>query len=132
MIKYAISGLLLINILLVTAFFQQNSQITQLEKVVEEQTILKDSIISFTEKEFEQYLKLKDQKKRYQKADELFGKVMLLFLAELGLKIPEPKMRQLEDMAKAISIGEKEELTVVSNPYDESSRCEPCPQFSAF
>lgn len=42
---------------------------------------------SLSEHEYQDYLALKDDAEKYKKADELLGKVMVLFLADLSLKL---------------------------------------------
>ena len=46
---------------------------------------LNQKVQSLSKINLEEYVTLKDQREKYLKADELFGKVMLLFLADLGL-----------------------------------------------
>lgn len=46
---------------------------------------LSEKLKKLSEINIEEYVTLKDQREKYLKADELFGKVMLLFLADLSL-----------------------------------------------
>lgn len=52
---------------------------------IEEQ--VKDELISLTKQDFEQYQNLKSLEERYKKADEILGKIVMVFLADLGLKL---------------------------------------------
>ena len=47
----------------------------------------RSSLISISQNEYVEYTKIKDQKKKYEKADELLTKIMLLFLADVGFKV---------------------------------------------
>lgn len=44
------------------------------------------NLLKISQSEYQHYLAIKDLKEKYEKADELLGRVMLLFLAEVGLK----------------------------------------------
>lgn len=46
----------------------------------------KSDLISLSQREYLEYAQIKDLKQKYEKADELLGKVMLLFLADVGFK----------------------------------------------
>jgi hypothetical protein len=46
--------------------------------------------------DFEEYLSLKEQKAKYEKADEILGKIFVLFLAEAGLKLANQKEAPLK------------------------------------
>lgn len=45
------------------------------------------SLVSISENEYLEYTKIMDLKQKYEKADELLGKVMLLFLADVGFRV---------------------------------------------
>jgi len=47
----------------------------------------KEELVELTRRDFEEYQKLKTLEERYQKADEILGKVVTLFLADLGLRL---------------------------------------------
>lgn len=47
----------------------------------------KEELIELTRADFEEYQKLKTLEERYQKADEILGKVVTIFLADLGLRL---------------------------------------------
>lgn len=46
----------------------------------------KNDLILISQNEYLEYTKIKDLKQKYEKADELLGKVMVLFLADIGFK----------------------------------------------
>jgi hypothetical protein len=52
---------------------------------IEEQ--VKNDLVALTKKDFEEYQNLKSLEERYKKADEILGKIVTVFLAELGLKL---------------------------------------------
>jgi hypothetical protein len=47
----------------------------------------KEELIALTQKDFEEYQNLKTLEDRYQKADEILGKIMTVFLADLGMRL---------------------------------------------
>lgn len=47
----------------------------------------KEDLIALTRSDFEEYQKLKTLEERYQKADEILGKVVTIFLADLGIRL---------------------------------------------
>lgn len=55
-------------------------------------TDAKSSLISISQNEYLEYTKIKDLKQKYEKADELLGKVMILFLADVGFRLQKPGM----------------------------------------
>lgn len=44
-------------------------------------------LVTLTQKDFEEYQNLKSLEERYQKADEILGKIVTVFLADLGIKL---------------------------------------------
>jgi len=52
----------------------------------EDFTSAKTNLISLSQKDYLEYTQIKDLKQKYEKADELLGKVMLLFLADVGFR----------------------------------------------
>ncbi len=61
----------------------------------------KESLISISKNEYLEYTQIKDLRQKYEKADELLGKVMLLFLADVGFRaqklevVAKPAMTEL-------------------------------------
>lgn len=47
----------------------------------------KTNLMQISQNEYLQYTQIKDLKEKYEKADELLGKVMLLFLADVGFRM---------------------------------------------
>lgn len=78
---------------------------------------LNSEIEKMTHEELQEYIQLKDMKAKYEKADEILGKVILLFLANLGTKVPSnvqhyfaqgnPKRNYIEP--EAITVAKKEQ-----------------------
>ncbi|MBY0385209.1 hypothetical protein K2X05_08635, partial [bacterium] len=52
--------------------------------------------------DFEEYVQLKEQKEKYLKADEILGKIFLVFLAEAGLKLSQKNIQQLRSQGVAL------------------------------
>ncbi|MDG0815236.1 hypothetical protein [Bdellovibrio svalbardensis] len=48
---------------------------------------VKADLVELTKKDFEEYQNLKTMEDRYKKADEILGKIVTVFLADLGLKL---------------------------------------------
>ncbi|MFV8257280.1 hypothetical protein ACNQKP_05730 [Bdellovibrio bacteriovorus] len=48
---------------------------------------IKSELISLTQKDFEEYQNLKTLEEKYKKADEILGKIVTVFLADLGVKL---------------------------------------------
>jgi hypothetical protein len=67
------------------------------KKVIEEKTVTvhelddetKNKLQALTESEIADYYRLKTLEEKYKKADEILGKIMQIFLADLGLKISQ-------------------------------------------
>jgi hypothetical protein len=56
----------------------------------------KNDLISISQNEYLEYTQIKDLKQKYEKADELLGKVMLLFLADIGFKATKMSTNEME------------------------------------
>ncbi len=80
--------------------------------VEEIQTKLK----SISENEYQDYLKLKDSAEKYKKADELLGKVMVLFLADLSIN--------LKSSTTSVAAVVKPEVVPVENKVEASVQIE--------
>lgn len=83
----------------------------------------KTNLISISQNEYFEYTQIKDLKQKYEKADELLGKIMLLFLADVGFRVqktsaplPEPK---IEPLTKE-PLPPKPDLQNVKSPESES------------
>lgn len=68
---------------------------------------LKKDIKEITVRDFVEYQNLKDQKKKFEKANDVFGKVMMLFLAYLDLKQLKPEVDKFVAENNQLSVGEK-------------------------
>lgn len=93
------------NILLVLAAFGAGFFVNQMIKQpvhsdnsvqCENLSTAKDNLILISQNEYLEYTKIKDLKQKYEKADELLGKVMLLFLADIGFKATHVTANDLE------------------------------------
>lgn len=71
---------------------------TSQEDYQEKYESLKNKLGQLNQVDFEEYLSLKDQRERYQKADEILGKMILIFLADLGFNVSQDKMKMAEQM----------------------------------
>lgn len=49
----------------------------------------KSDLINISKSEYLEYSQIKDLKQKYEKADELLGKIMLLFLADVGFRVQQ-------------------------------------------
>jgi hypothetical protein len=61
---------------------------------------LKKQIEQIHAVDFEEYQNLKEQKAKYEKADEILGKIFLIFLAEAGLKLSTKEVSELKQATK--------------------------------
>lgn len=57
-----------------------------------EKSDLHDQFSKIAEVDMEEYSRLKDQEQKYQKADEILGKIVQIFLADLGLRVTDAKI----------------------------------------
>ncbi|MBK7843387.1 MAG: hypothetical protein IPJ71_06770 [Bdellovibrionales bacterium] len=78
-----------------------------------------DQFAKFSESDISDYLKLKSEKDRYYKAEEILGKIMLLFLVDLGIKTSGEQMvfartvsqgRKRKDMVAPVDLTESDEV----------------------
>lgn len=63
---------------------------------------LQAKIQNFTDADFQEYQQLKDRSQQYAKAEELLGKIMMVFLADLGLKVNKTDLDKVAKMAQPI------------------------------
>ncbi|MGZ3709775.1 MAG: hypothetical protein ACXVBC_12720, partial [Bdellovibrionota bacterium] len=54
---------------------------------------------ALTEKELAEYYELKDLRAKYEKADELLGKMLLVLIADLSLPVPPDRLAQIQTSA---------------------------------
>ena len=93
---------------------------------------LEKKVQSLSDINLDEYVSLKDQREKYLKADELFGKVMLLFLADLSLHMSD-KVKDWANMSpedrrdhfdQTFAAEVKTTPTSVSQPIYESNDSE--------
>lgn len=89
---------------------------------------LKKELKEITVRDFIEYQNLKDQKKKFEKANDVFGKVMMLFLAYLDLKQLKPEVDKFVTENNQLSVGEKREVEVIVDPYKDQAQCPVCPE----
>lgn len=77
----------------------------------------KSKLQKLTENELDEYLKLKSLEEKYKKADEILGKAIMIFLADLGLRISDDKV---EFAKKALT-----QLSSASDPAPDQKVSEP-------
>lgn len=63
---------------------------------------LQGKMQNFTDADFQEYQQLKDRSQQYAKAEELLGKIMMVFLADLGLKVNKTDLDKVAKMAQPI------------------------------
>ncbi len=71
---------------LVTEHFVR-SELNKQSEIFQKAESVNNKIKLLSETEYQEYLNLKDSEEKYKKADELLGKVMVLFLADLGSRL---------------------------------------------
>jgi hypothetical protein len=121
--KHIVVSVLFILFLVAAYGFGFKNAKNKYEKV-NEQTIQGDFRSNFknlTNAELEDYLKLKDQREKYEKADELLSKMMLLFLADLGLHSKKENFHPLA-LAKKQSDSQKLKIAGENNTEDSDAK----------
>lgn len=88
---------------------------------------LKKELKEITFRDFIEYQNLKDKKKKFEKANDVFGKVMMLFLAYLDLNQLKPEVDKFVAKNNQLSVGEKRELEVIIDPFKDQPKCPICP-----
>lgn len=85
------------------------------EKPVDNSATLDDlrgKVVELSRSDYQDYLNLKDLRARYQKADELLGKLMLLVLTDLGIRLSP----EIEQQVKSSAEGRAPELEETPQP----------------
>jgi hypothetical protein len=62
---------------------------------------LQGKMQKISNEDFQEYLSLKDKAEQYAKAEEILGKVMMLFLADLGIRMSKSDIEKVARMASA-------------------------------
>jgi len=73
----------------------------------------KSNLISLSQNDYLEYIKIKDLKQKYEKADELLGKIMLLFLADVGFRLQ--KSEPVEVAAAPVPSATAQVVVAASN-----------------
>lgn len=85
--KKIFAGVLaLVIVAMVSYHFGHKAGLAEVDQTLAEQKA-KEDLVELTHKDFEEYQNLKTLEERYKKADEILGKVVTLFLADLGLRL---------------------------------------------
>jgi hypothetical protein len=71
---------------------------------------LSEGFYNLSQTEFNEYIKLKDESKKAEKAEEILGKVMLLFLANVQMKMTT-EVKDYFDKPKKVALDKKEKKT---------------------
>ncbi|WP_413943511.1 hypothetical protein [Bdellovibrio sp. HCB-162] len=103
MTKWILSLVVLVSVSFVSyKAGQRSSSAAQSAEQIEEK--VKEDLIELTRQDFEEYQNLKSLEDRYKKADEILGKIVTVFLADLGLKLGyKPTNPALLDAACSIA-----------------------------
>ncbi len=73
----------------------------------------KSNLITISQNEYIEYTQIKDLKLKYEKADEILGKVMLLFLADIGFRMQ--KQPQIETSQEVVSAPDSQSSEINAN-----------------
>lgn len=74
-----------------------------------------EKLQSLADGDLEDYYRLKTMEERYLKADEILGKMMVIFLADLGLRVSNSAQRAAQDRAVITERSEPPKAQVVPN-----------------
>ena len=84
--------------------------------------LIKEKVQQLTDQEIQEYYLLKNEQEKYRKADEILGKVVLLLLQDLGIRVSETTKTAALDQPKSQSqIADAANLNqseVFTNPPD--------------
>lgn len=81
-----------------------------------------DQFVKFSESDIKDYLRLKTEKERYYKAEEILGKIMLLFLVDLGIKTSGEQMVFARTVSQSRKMRDK---SVFPDKLTESHEVDP-------
>ena len=95
--------------------FQQN------DNDIERMTL---KLKTLTDNELQEYISLKNTKEKYQKADELIGKMFKILLADLALNLSPPQRNWVEADKEKLNqeknqeeLSQRKEVEVIVDPY---------------
>lgn len=83
--SFKVIALVLVTVGLLTATYKAGQ--SSISQDSQGELRAKQELIELTQKDFEEYQNLKSLEDRYKKADEILGKIMTVFLADLGLRL---------------------------------------------
>ena len=74
--------------------------------------------------DFEEYVQLKNQKEKYEKADEIFGKILTIFLYDLGIRSSKTQLETLKqtvvnDSPQTVAVA-RAEKTSIATPLESA------------
>lgn len=110
-------------------FFNSQPSINSKEPTVQcsDLNVAKSNLISISQNEYIEYTKIKDLKQKYEKADELLGKIMLLFLADVGFKVKKDVSVE-QVVATPAAVSSSPNPTPVNNNLSETAVVPSVPQ----
>lgn len=88
---------------------------------------LKNKLQVLTETEIEDYYRLKTMEERYQKADEILGKIVLLLLKDIGLRISENAKKEINNPNRNVQIEPVKKTETPQFERFEQLRMQPNP-----
>lgn len=70
------------------------------ENMLNADSNLRGKLQALTDNDIAEYYRLKTMEERYKKADEILGKIMTIFLADLGIRVSEATLAQAKNGAE--------------------------------
>ncbi|MGE3975887.1 MAG: hypothetical protein AB7F59_15285 [Bdellovibrionales bacterium] len=96
---------------LLTALFLNQPSTEDSNLCSEQMEILRSKFEGLSKVDIQEYLELKEAKARYEKADEILGKIMTIFLADLGIRVAQGQLKLLKEQASSVTKSNSPELT---------------------
>lgn len=93
--------------------------------VIDKSEILKQKVQQIVDIDLAEYNRLKDREKQYLKAEEMLGKVMMIFLADLGIRVSKQDLSQLARAAGPESPPRESVVESTPSARAESRKKEP-------
>ncbi len=78
---------------------------------------LRDKFEKISEEDIAEYIHLKDMKMKYEKADEIFGKILNIFLLDLGLRVTKKQLADLKVAPPPVDLS-----TLIPLPRESSTQ----------
>jgi hypothetical protein len=101
---------LLIGLFMATPDNSQNENNLVLQEDSQKFYLAKTKLEKFTESQMNEYHALLDQQEKYKKADEILSKVMLIFLADLGLHLSQKNKSWVKEHRSSKVMGPLKKL----------------------